>query len=212
MHEDHAKYRSSPLDAVIFDLFGVMVAFDNDIVYRRLADCCADPEQAFIALDGFMAGTNVITGRQPLTMTHRILVDSLGLELSFDEFVIAWNEPYDVIMPGMSEVIDRLKPAHRVLLLSNIDTDYWQAMRPRHPEFDRFDELLISGELGLAKPDPRIFRLASERAGAPPQRCLFIDDTPRNVDAARALGMHGHVFEGTAGLEAELSRLGIPGF
>jgi putative hydrolase of the HAD superfamily len=58
---------------------------------------------------------------------------------------------------------------------------------------DLVDELVISAEVGCAKPDPRIFGIALERVGAAPADALFIDDTPGHVAAAQALGIAGHV-------------------
>lgn len=61
---------------------------------------------------------------------------------------------------------------------------------------DHFDVLVISGEVGLRKPDPAIYRLACERIGLPPERCGFVDDLPRNVEVARELGMFAVVHDG----------------
>jgi putative hydrolase of the HAD superfamily len=68
---------------------------------------------------------------------------------------------------------------------------------------DHVDHVVSSARVGVAKPDPRIFRVAAEKAGVAPSRCLFVDDTPANVEAARALGMTALLFDGPAGL-AEL--------
>lgn len=198
-------------EAFIFDLFGVMISFDNNVVYRRLAEHCSEPAEAFRVLDGLMSGLNVITGRQSLHQTHALLQATLGLRLDFNAFVEAWNAPYSASMPGMSDLIARLKPNYRILLLSNVDTDYWQAIKPLHPEFDLFDALLISGELGLAKPDPAIFEHACGVAGSAPSHCFFIDDTATNVQAARRLGLQGHVFRDVPTLIKDLSRLGVQG-
>lgn len=59
-----------------------------------------------------------------------------------------------------------------------------------------FDDLVISGEVGLRKPDPAIYRLAAERLAVPPDACVFIDDLERNVEVARELGMVGIVHAG----------------
>ncbi len=59
-----------------------------------------------------------------------------------------------------------------------------------------FDDLVISGEVGLRKPDPAIYRLAAERLGIAPEECVFIDDLERNVEVARDLGMIGIVHRG----------------
>jgi putative hydrolase of the HAD superfamily len=59
------------------------------------------------------------------------------------------------------------------------------------------DEIMLSCEAGVAKPDRRIFELALGRLGAEPGQALFIDDTPGHVAAAQALGMAGHVHTGS---------------
>ncbi|GAA3259066.1 HAD family hydrolase [Nonomuraea helvata] len=53
------------------------------------------------------------------------------------------------------------------------------------------DDVVSSAKVGVAKPDRRIYEIAAERAGAAPERCLFVDDRLHNVEAARALGMTG---------------------
>jgi 2-haloacid dehalogenase len=71
--------------------------------------------------------------------------------------------------------------------------------------------VVVSGEEGVAKPDPRIFAIAEKRFGHPPEALFFTDDNPSNVAAARSRGWHAHLFDGAAGLQAELVRLGLLG-
>ncbi|MFI7672536.1 HAD-IA family hydrolase [Actinophytocola sp. NPDC049390] len=68
------------------------------------------------------------------------------------------------------------------------------------------DGIVNSARIGVAKPDPGIYLAAAKEAGAPPQRCLFVDDDAANVAAAEALGMTGHHFTGVVGLRAVLTR------
>lgn len=56
-----------------------------------------------------------------------------------------------------------------------------------------FDELVVSGEVGVPKPHPHIYAVAAERAGTTPERCLFVDDAGGNVRGAEAAGMLGHL-------------------
>ncbi|MGW0531631.1 HAD family hydrolase [Streptomyces sp. NPDC003032] len=70
-----------------------------------------------------------------------------------------------------------------------------------------FDDVISSADLGVTKPDPRIYETAVERAGVAPGRCLFVDDRQENVEAARALGMTGLLYREPAGLRAVLASL-----
>lgn len=72
---------------------------------------------------------------------------------------------------------------------------------------DLADHVVNSARVGLAKPDPRIYRLAADLAGVSPDRCLFVDDSEENVTAAAALGMHTVHFREPADLERALEPL-----
>ena len=78
--------------------------------------------------------------------------------------------------------------------------------RARHV-LDRFDALLISGELGMRKPEPEILLLAAERVGLPPSSCVFVDDLPSNCAAATALGMAAVRHRSAAETIPQLERL-----
>jgi HAD superfamily hydrolase (TIGR01509 family) len=199
------------VDVIIFDLFGVIIGFDNDIVYSRLARHCADPDNAITKLNGLMAGHEVITGALTLPQIHRRLADDHGLALGFADFEAAWLEPYSWPIAGMAELVERLARHYRLILLSNVDGYYWSVVRDAHPELAHFTSLLLSCDLGLAKPDPAIFRHASEVAAAPPSRCVFVDDTLANVEAARELGFHGHHFRGYSDFVAAMHAGGVKG-
>lgn len=79
---------------------------------------------------------------------------------------------------------------YRLGLLSNCFGD--EAHWPAEFELDCcFDAMVLSCVVGMAKPDPSIYRLAAERLGLPPQECVFVDDAPPYVAAAQAVGMTG---------------------
>jgi putative hydrolase of the HAD superfamily len=70
-----------------------------------------------------------------------------------------------------------------------------------------FDGVVISGEVGLHKPQPEIFKLASERVGLPPHECVFVDDLRENCDGAEAIGMTAILHRGAQTTIPELERL-----
>ena len=88
----------------------------------------------------------------------------------------------------------------RTALLSNS----WGNGYPREHFSDTFDEVVISGEVGMRKPEPRIYLLTCQRIGLRPQECVFIDDLERNVRAAEELGMTGILHTDVATTTREL--------
>lgn len=72
--------------------------------------------------------------------------------------------------------------------LTNMAAASWPAIRAMTPAFDHLGYVMVSGEHGLVKPDPAIYRLLCEKVGMAPAELLFVDDSERNVEAARALG------------------------
>jgi epoxide hydrolase-like predicted phosphatase len=96
-------------------------------------------------------------------------------------------------VPAMIEAVRRVR-AHgvRTALLSNS----WGNDYPRDGWDELFDVVVISGEVGMRKPEPRIFRHTLERVGCPPGDAVFVDDQPLNVRAAAGLGMIGVLHRG----------------
>lgn len=92
---------------------------------------------------------------------------------------------------GMWEVVDR---AHRAGVRTVLASNSWGVDGYPLDRLARvFDEVLLSGNVGLRKPDPAFFELAAGSIDLPPERCAFVDDLERNVEAARELGMFGVV-------------------
>lgn len=108
-------------------------------------------------------------------------------------------------IPEMYNLMRDLRQAGiRTCLLSNSwgNNDY-----PRDVFPELFDAWVISAEVGMRKPEERIFLLAAERLGLPPDQCVFIDDIQANVDAANALGMAAVLHRDPLATTAHLSAL-----
>lgn len=193
------------VEVLVFDLFGVVLAFDDDIVCGRIAPYCRDPRTSFDGIRALMSSYEVVTGRLGLRQIYDRLVECHGLSLDRAAFEAAWLAPYTWPMPGMSELLRALCRRYELVLLSNVDRHYWDVVRAGHPELGCFDSLLLSWELGLAKPEQEIFLRAIEAAGVDAFRCLFIDDSRANVETAQAMGFQTHWFRSMSGL---LKRIG----
>lgn len=114
----------------------------------------------------------------------------------------------------MRALLERLRAGSRVTLglLSNANRGWTERFRARGIA-DLFDDLVVSADVGLAKPDPAVFRLAADRLGVAPEACLMIDDQPQHLPGAAAAGMRTQLFEknGLAALVARLEAEGALG-
>ena len=95
--------------------------------------------------------------------------------------------------------------------LSNMEPDTFSIRIARFGFMSWFDGLVISGLEGVIKPDPRIFEILLDRHGLTPRSTFFVDDQPRNVAAARALGFAAARFSTPRRLRHDLRGAGLPG-
>lgn len=202
--DPHRKF-----DCLISDLFGVVISFDEDIVNERLARHCADPASARIALRGLVSQHDLIRGRLSLEQLHRRLVAAHGLSLDMRDFRSAWLAPYSKPMPEMPALLDELAEHHDLILLSNVDKDYWEVVLEEHSELRYFSTKLLSWNLGAAKPEAEVFLRSIEAARTPASRCFFVDDKSENIEAAFSVGLRGHTFVGVDDLRAVFRHEGI---
>jgi putative hydrolase of the HAD superfamily len=86
---------------------------------------------------------------------------------------------------------DLIRSARQAGLRTALLSNSWGGNYPRHLFPELFDAVVISSEVGMRKPEPRIFRLATELIGLAPAECVFIDDIAENVAAAQAAGLVG---------------------
>ncbi|HWN35108.1 MAG TPA: HAD family phosphatase [Pseudonocardia sp.] len=107
--------------------------------------------------------------------------------------------------PAMLALVEQVgRRCRTALLTNNVAGAGWRASFP----FELFDVVVDSSEVGVRKPDPAIFRELLRRVELAPDRVAFVDDLPRNVHAAAALGIRAVAFTDEAGCRAELTRLG----
>lgn len=120
-----------------------------------------------------------------------------------------WRERQHLITPNI-DLIRELRKSYKTAVLSNADSTLPQRLRDIGIH-DLFDVIVCSAEVGLAKPEPRIYAIAAGQIGLPPEECVFIDDLESNVQAARDAGMQGICFRVDAEdrLDAQLEALGV---
>ena len=109
-------------------------------------------------------------------------------------------------VPGMREVIVELRGKNYELYgLTNWSMETFPEAREHFGILQMIDRYVVSGAEGLVKPDPRLFQVLLDRYGLCAEECIFIDDNPDNVAAARNMGMRGIVFTNAESLRKELA-------
>jgi 2-haloacid dehalogenase len=197
--------------AVIFDLGGVLIDWNPRYLYRRLFDGDDAAMETFLA-DVCSPEWN---GQQDAGRTWAEAVEVLAADHPEQHELIEaywhrWQETLgDAIAPTV-EVLDELRrEGTRLIALSNWSAETFPVARPRYPFLEWFEAIVISGEVGVAKPDRRIFEHVIDRHALDPAWTVFIDDSAANVRAAADLGFVAIRFETAEALRRELAGLGL---
>ena len=198
--------------AVIFDVGRVLYDWNPRFLYERLIP---DGE----ALDAFLrdvlttewhfqhdAGRPFAETSEELTARFPQYADLIG------HWGPRFNESVGPAMPGMVRLVEDLDEAGVPLYaITNFSAEFWPPFRAREATvFDRFRDIVVSGDERLVKPDPAIYRLALDRFGLAADDAVFVDDVAANVAGAAAVGIHAILFEGEPALRATLRQLGLP--
>jgi len=196
--------------AVVFDLGGVLLDWNPRYLYRKLFDDEAEMEwflSEVCSLDWHHAHDLGV----PPEETSPPLIAAYPEHAAM---IRAWTERSEEMLAGPIEdsvqILRSLKDAGiPVYALTNMETWTYPARRRRYPFLRWFDGTVVSGFEGVAKPDPRIFELLLDRFGLEAARTLLIDDSSKNVEAARAIGLPALEFESPARLRQALENTGL---
>jgi len=110
---------------------------------------------------------------------------------------------------GMRDLVKNLKKNYSVALLSNQNSEAHKAFEAKFGLPGLFDDQIVSGRVGIKKPDPKIFSLLLQRFNTKPGKTIFIDDAAENVVAAKKCGLRGLQFVSLPSLVKDLRNLGI---
>jgi 2-haloacid dehalogenase len=197
--------------AIVFDLGGVLMDWSPYYLYCDKLGIDRKTVDRFLEEVDF-AGWNQ---EQDRGRTFKEATRELSARFPhYREMIYAYDSGYlDSLGEPFQPVVDilgRLKNAGlSVYALSNWPAEKFALVRPIYPFFEWFDGLIISGEVGLIKPDHRIFQLLLEKVNRPVQECLFIDDHLSNIRVASELGFQTIHFQSAEQLEDELEKRGI---
>lgn len=175
------------IKAVIFDCFGVLAGSSYREIYRMAG---GDLEKDSDFLNNILASANA--GFMTSAEMRQQVAKRLGLEPDVWEEKVRLGElPNEPLLTYVAELRER---GYKTAVLSNANTGTLER-KFSSEQLALFDTLVVSAEVHVLKPDPRIYRLAAERLSLETSECVFTDDNPDYAEAAAQTGMQGIHYE-----------------
>ena len=198
-------------DIVIFDLGGVLLDWNPRHLYRQLFAGDEAAMEDFLATVCNSAWNVQQDAGRPVTEACALLKAAHPEKAHLIDAYYARHldmiaGPIEGSVAILSELRER---GTRLYFLSNYSAETYPLALGRYDFLSWFLGGIVSGEHGVIKPDPAIYRLLIERCGIDPHHAVFIDDNPVNAEAAFSLGIHGIHFTGPEALRIELAALGL---
>jgi len=194
---------AASISTFIFDLGGVIVDVDFPKCARKLARLSGAGQEEILAFLNSGVHWRYNNGDLSPAEFHDALESRFHFGVSQPRFFRIWAHIFK-LKRGTAALIRSLASRYQLCLLSNTDPVHFEYIRQRYRVMGLFDLFVLSYEEQVSKPEKEIYLRALARCRATPEQCVFIDDLPRNVDAARGLGINGVVFTTPAEVRALL--------
>jgi 2-haloacid dehalogenase len=199
-----------PIEAVVFDLGGVLLDWNPRYLYRQLFDDDVAMEH-FLSEICTMAWHDAHDRGKPFAVGCAELA---AVHPQYAEMIMAWGDRSEEMVRGpidaTVEILRELVAGGvRCYALTNMETETYPLRVERFPFMSWFDGSVVSGFEGVSKPDPEIFRRLLERFGLTAASTAFVDDAARNVRAASKLGIQTVQYESARALRRTLEQAGL---
>ena len=202
------------IKAIVFDLGGVIVELDFSKFFKEVIEISPLHKPDTFLLLEFWRQSDIyhqgkITDEEFYHQACEILQTCVVNQENFFE---AFNSVIDRLNEDIVRFIKRLRDMgkFKLMLLSNINKSHWTYLKEKNWKFiDYFDELILSHEIHLTKPDPKIFSYTLYKAGCKPEEMLYIDDGMNNILAAKELSINAIKFLGYENLLEEFEKYNI---
>jgi 2-haloacid dehalogenase len=193
---------------VIFDFGGVLVDWNPRYLFLSYFADEEKTEWFLTEICPYSWNAQVDAGRTTAELTEERVAQFPEWEKEIRMYYDRWIEMVGDAIPGMEDFVRGLKArGFGIYGLTNWSRELFPLVRDRFPVFNLMDGMVVSGEEGIIKPDPELYRILLDRYGLKGEECVFIDDNPRNATGGEPLGIRGIVFEGADRLREELDTI-----
>ena len=197
-------------NTLVFDIGGVLIDWDPRHLYRKLFENESEMEKFLQEICSPAWNLKQDAGRSFAEATAELIEQYPEHAELIQAYDSRWEETIAGPIEPAVKLFERLHDrGHELYGLSNWSAEKFVIAKDRFAFLCCFKDIVVSGEVGLIKPDPEIYRLLLERSGRHAADCLFIDDSRVNVVAADKLGFHTIHFRQAEGLEKQLMDYGF---
>ncbi|MFX1303844.1 MAG: HAD family hydrolase [Promethearchaeota archaeon] len=202
------------IKAFIFDLGGVVIDLDFSNFYNKIiTQSPLNKPQTPIMLEFFRQSDIYHQGNMTDDEFYQLACDLLQVcMLDQSEFFNAFNSIISGINSDVIEIIKKIRDSnqYKLIALSNVNSSHWNYILDKKWDFmNYFDELILSHEIHLIKPNPKIFEYAIQKIGCKPEQIVYIDDGLNNIRSAKELGIISIKYTNTDVLIEELKKLKV---
>lgn len=195
----------------VFDIGNVLLDWDPRHLYRKVFDDHGRMEQFLTEVCTPAWNIEQDRGRLFRDAVAELVTVHPHLEAEIRAFDERWIETVSGTIQGSVDLLAELQgkgvPTYAI---TNFSAEKFADAQRVWPFLGSFIDVIVSGEHRVLKPDPAIYRLLLDGNGLAAEACVFIDDSPKNVVGAQAVGMHAVHFSGPDKLRADLRGLGFP--
>jgi 2-haloacid dehalogenase len=198
------------VEAVVFDLGGVLIDWDPRHLYRKIF-VSEEEVDDFLATVATLEWHNEQDRGRTLEVATALLISQhpeYGPEI--EAYYGRWDEMFGGLIEDSVRVLQDIREqGHPLYAITNWPAETFPRARERWEFLGWFDDIVVSGEERASKPDREIYDVLVQRTGQDPAKTVFIDDREPNIRAAEDLGFITVKFEDAAKLRKDLVRLGV---
>lgn len=193
---------------IIFDMGGVLIQWRP----QKIADEFSPDPQVRQILTERVFGDNLWKqwdrGEINLEDVKQGIMARTGFRYEQADHLMALVlDSLDLIQPSLALLQELHTRGYHPYCLSNMPREHYEILKERLPVWQYFKGEVISGMVGIAKPDAAIFQHLLDKYQLTPETCLFLDDFPQNVEAAQALGINGFIYTDAAAFRQQMPQL-----
>jgi 2-haloacid dehalogenase len=196
--------------AVVFDVGNVLVQWDVRALYRKMFDDEAEMERFLAEVWTAEHNLRCDAGETFANVTAEVIATHPEFEAEIRAADERWDETIPGPVEGAFELLAELDHAGVPLAgITNFSHETFPRILAAYPQLSLLGVIVVSGEVGVTKPDRRIFEILSERTGIAPESAIFVDDSPINTEGAAAVGFDTILFTDTLSLRQQLVSRGV---